>query len=202
MRNQKWFVIIALLGAALVLIYLSTMLDKGSYKQIIEKRRADKDNFFKNHPDSPIKKEEKADFKKLNYFPIDKNWKILADFEQNSKQQLFNLAQTDNGIEEVVNAGIAKFSKNGKDFSLTILKDKDSKLYIPFTDKTSGNETYGGGRMIDAKKKQGGKILLDFNLAYNPYCEYNENYVCPIPPKENNLEIKVNAGEKKFKPHK
>ena len=70
--------------------------------------------------------------------------------------------------------------------------------YIPFTDLTNGEETYGAGRYLDFKIPESEKVIIDFNLAYNPYCAYNHSYSCPIPPKENNLNIKIEAGEKTF----
>jgi len=72
-------------------------------------------------------------------------------------------------------------------------------IFIPFTDLTNGEETYGGGRYIDATIPKGKSITLDFNYSYNPYCHYTEGYNCPIPPKENFLDIKIKAGEKIWK---
>jgi hypothetical protein len=74
----------------------------------------------------------------------------------------------------------------------------EKHLFIPFNDRTNGNETYGGGRFLDVYETGTDTLIIDFNLAYNPYCAYNHKYSCPIPPEANNLELKVKAGEKKF----
>jgi uncharacterized protein (DUF1684 family) len=71
-------------------------------------------------------------------------------------------------------------------------------LFIPFKDLTNGEDTYGGGRYLDLKIPEGETILIDFNRAYNPYCAYNHNYSCPIPPFENHLKVKIEAGVKKY----
>ena len=74
------------------------------------------------------------------------------------------------------------------------------KLFLAFADETSANETYGAGRYLDLKKVPAAtSIELDFNLAYNPYCAYNDSYSCPFPPAENILRIAIRAGEKKYK---
>ncbi len=72
-------------------------------------------------------------------------------------------------------------------------------IFIPFKDHTNGNETYGGGRYIEAKKPTGDTYQLDFNYAFNPYCHYTTGYSCPYPPEANFLEIKIETGEKKYK---
>jgi uncharacterized protein (DUF1684 family) len=84
--------------------------------------------------------------------------------------------------------------------SLMTSKDYSDYLFVPFTDNTSGNETYGGGRYLDYKMQEihGNKLLIDFNKAYNPYCAYTIGYNCPIPPAENDLQIAITAGEKAY----
>jgi uncharacterized protein (DUF1684 family) len=67
-------------------------------------------------------------------------------------------------------------------------------LFLPFTDLTNGNETYGSGRYIDLRIPERETIIIDFNKAYNPYCAYNYGYACPIPPKENKLKVEIRAG--------
>ena len=98
--------------------------------------------------------------------------------------------------------GIAKFTLNGKDHELEIYQspelitqaEYEDYLFLPFTDNTNGEETYGGGRYLDLRIPKGNKIILNFNKAYNPYCAYNTNYSCPITPRENYLDIEIKAG--------
>lgn len=98
-----------------------------------------------------------------------------------------------------------KFTLNGKALELNVYQSRknyqtDKRLFLLFTDLTSGNESYGGGRYIDLRIPDDDEVILDFNKSYNPYCAYNYNYSCPIPPAENHLDISVKAGVKK--PHK
>ena len=106
--------------------------------------------------------------------------------------------------------GILKFTLNRKNHELTIYQSQDDSkdekyknyLFLPFTDDTSGNESYGGGRYMDVMTtdiKKDNTILLNFNNTYNPYCAYNDKYSCPLTPKKNHLNIEINAGVKTFK---
>jgi hypothetical protein len=81
---------------------------------------------------------------------------------------------------------------------LEMEKPFQNKLFIPFADETSANQTYGAGRYLEADKPNGNIVALDFNLAYNPYCAYSEEYSCPFPPPENLLSVAIEAGEKKY----
>jgi len=100
----------------------------------------------------------------------------------------------------------ANFKLNGENFSLEIYQnekllltpDYEDYLFLPFTDLTNGESSYGGGRYIDLLLPEGKSIIIDFNQSYNPYCAYNEKYSCPIPPKYNHLNVEVFAGVKKF----
>jgi uncharacterized protein (DUF1684 family) len=103
--------------------------------------------------------------------------------------------------------GFVQFQLNGMEHQLTVFQNMELKkqegytnyLFLPFRDSSSGNESYGGGRYLDLDIPKGEKILLDFNLAYNPYCVYSDRYSCPIPPEENRLKTAIRAGEKKPK---
>ena len=100
---------------------------------------------------------------------------------------------------EMKKAGEATFELDGTTYTLSIF-DEESTFLLPFRDKTNGKETYGGGRYIDIKIAQGKPIILDFNLAYNPNCAYgSDRFSCPIPPKENFLQLQIKAGEKSYK---
>ena len=105
---------------------------------------------------------------------------------------------------EYIRWGEFRFEIDGKKCKLQAYKDSpdDTRLFVPFRDRTNGEETYGAGRYIDlheeADKTPDGKWILDFNKAYNPWCAYNSNYACPFVPPENWLDIPIYAGEKKF----
>ena len=107
--------------------------------------------------------------------------------------------------------GILNFTLNGKDCKLTIYQSQDDLrdekykdyLFLPFTDNTSGEESYGGGRYMDVMTTDiiDGKITLNFNNTYNPYCAYNDRYSCPLTPRKNHLDIEIKAGVKIFEKH-
>ena len=105
--------------------------------------------------------------------------------------------------------GELRFKLDEKKFKLTLyqnikLMEKEryeDYLFIPFTDETNGEESYGGGRYIDFRIPKGKEVVLDFNKAYNPYCAYNSKYSCPIPPPKNDLSIPIKAGVKAWDKH-
>jgi len=102
-----------------------------------------------------------------------------------------------------VKYGRVEFDLNGMRLRLVVYKSAEDpfarSLFIPFSDETSGRETYGSGRYLDLEEQGGDDYELDFNLAYNPYCAYNDQYTCPIPPRENRLPVRILAGEKNYK---
>ena len=169
-----------------------------SYSEVIKSQRKSKDIQFKGI-NSPIPDDLKNDFEALNYYAPDSAFLIKArvewDFSVN-QSQLYK-----NKREDSQHYPIAKllFELNGKKMVLQGFANErkiPQSLFVPFYDETSGNETYGGGRYVDVQILKKKEVEIDFNKAYNPYCVYNSNYVCAIPPFENDLKTKILAGEK------
>ena len=111
---------------------------------------------------------------------------------------------TSKGTEQAyMKHGTFTFQLQGMTLRLAVYKSAEDpfarSLFIPFSDETSGAETYNAGRYLDLEEQGGDDYQLDFNLAYNPYCAYNDQYTCPIPPRENKLPVKILAGEKNYK---
>jgi hypothetical protein len=108
-----------------------------------------------------------------------------------------------------VKYGIVTFNLKRNAYRLNVYQNQDlmkkegyeDYLFLPFLDDTNGEESYGGGRYIDLRIPEGDEVVIDFNKAYNPYCAYNEKYSCPIVPRENYLDLKVEAGVKAFQKH-
>ena len=146
-------------------------------------------------------------FKSLNFYPIDLTYRVEATFVRTPDEKPFLMPTTTERLPEYVKYGEAHFKINGKQLKLNLYKSTkpysepgyEDYLFLPFTDLTSGDGSYGGGRFLDARIPEGNTILLDFNKAYNPYCAYNSMYSCPIPPKENDLDIRIEAGVKDYK---
>ena len=165
----------------------------------IEQWRMETNEFFRRSEKSPLTDEQKEKFTGLSYFPIDPKYRIKAKFVKNTREQIVEINITDGSMREYYVYGWAEFRLDGKKLRLTVYKPakEDSEyFFIPFYDETSADITYGGGRYVEPETIENDKIVIDFNLAYNPYCAFNHNYRCPIPPRENRLEVPILAGEK------
>jgi uncharacterized protein len=172
----------------------------------IEQHREEKHNEFLS-PKSPLLPADKKKFKGLHYYPPDTAYIVRARFMKNEKPQLFKMKTTTSRLPEYQKYGDVVFSLLGNDYRLEVYQSVDlmktteykDHLFIPFTDKTNGEETYEVGRYLELNIPASEDVVLDFNLCYNPYCAYGGAYSCPIPPEANALPIEVKAGEKKYK---
>lgn len=161
---------------------------------------------FADATKSPLTEKDRTDFKGLDFFPIDKAFTVEAKFTKSKNEKSFEMKTTTDRMPLYVKYGEVSFTINGENFKLNVYQNLElikrpgfkKHLFLPFSDLTSGNETYGGGRYIDLEIPKGKTITIDFNQAYNPYCAYNPKYSCPIVPAENELLTNVNAGVKKF----
>lgn len=193
----------AILIFSLVLFGLTISLyAQDDYKASILEFQNELNEEFKNPDESPLSKKEQKAFKGHEYYPINEKYHVIAKFEKLPPQSFFQMKTTANSIKEYDVYGVATFTLDGKEYQLNIYQSHQLRtqekykdyLFLPFTDQTNGKETYGGGRYMDLKIPSGDKIELDFNKAYNPFCAYATGYACPIPPKENDLNIAVKAG--------
>ena len=188
----------------LALLVSATSFAQDFAKQTENFREKYKREFTKT-ADSPLKKE---DLKYLRFYDPDSSFRVHATFTRVRNSQSFEMPTYSGTKKTFVKYGKVRFRLNGKKQTLTIYRSLSLQtlpqyrdyLFLPFKDKTSGNDTYGGGRYIDLKTSdvKDGAFLLDFNKAYNPYCAYSEGYNCPIPPKENSLVVPIEAGEKNY----
>lgn len=165
---------------------------------------------FSNPETSPLTEKDLAHFKALEFYPIDLKYRVEANFVRTPNEKPFLMKTTTDRLPEYVKYGEAHFEIDGKELQLTLYKSTNSwgdpekygnQLFLPFTDLTSGDGSYGGGRFMDVTIPEGRTIILDFNKVYNPYCAYNYRYSCPIPPKENDLQIRIEAGVRDFGEH-
>lgn len=159
--------------------------------------RKSKDQFFKQHPQSPLTHEQRRAFTGLNYFPENPALDLVLPVEKFPKPETITI-QTSTGDEQTyVRYGKIHFQVEGQDVELTVFAS-DHGYFLPFVDSQRGTETYGAGRYLDPEELSDGQLQVDFNLAYNPYCAYNENWSCPLTPFENHLKVAIRAGEKNF----
>lgn len=141
-------------------------------------------------------------FAGIQYYPADPTWRIRARFEPHPDGTTIPIANVINQIEDTPNPGAVVFERDGNTYRMEALAEDDGSLFFVFADRTSGPETYGGGRQLDASAPKDGEVIVDFNLAYNPPCAFNDYSTCPLPPPENRLNLVVTAGEKKYhRPH-
>lgn len=152
----------------------------------------------------PERPEKKA-FEHLLYFPPDRSYAVPAELVKIGEPEQIEMLTSRSLKKTFYRYAIIRFRLNGNDQELTAYKsalggEASESLFIPFRDGTSGRETYGAGRFLDVDEPEGEHFVLDFNRAYNPLCNYSPAYNCPIPPRENHLEVAIRAGEKTY-PH-
>jgi len=176
-----------------------------SYADAVRAYRADKDDFFRSSPGSPVPAAERATFEGLPYFEADERWIVddlaLEPYEGDEPVQ-FQIPTTDGRLRPAERAGRFRFRIAGQDAALTAYRlarsdgTVDSSLFVPFLDATTGTETYGAGRYLDLEPEDDGTWTLDFNMAYHPSCVYDPKFSCPLTPAENRLPFRVEAGER------
>ncbi len=167
------------------------------------------DREYANPEKSPLDEKDLEKFRGLEFFEIDPDYIVQAEFVRTPSESPFAMKTSTDRMKIYVKYGELYFSLKGEDFKLNVYQNQDlvndpeyfDYLFLPFTDLTNGDVTYGGGRYIDFRIPKSNEVTLDFNKAYNPYCAYSGNYSCPIPPKENDLPIEIIAGVKAFDKH-
>ena len=161
---------------------------------------------YANPKESPLMAADLAKFTSLEFFPINEKAFVVAKFTRTKKEKPFKMKTSTSRTPVYIKYGELTFTLEGKELKLNVYRDIElskrpgfkNHLFLPFSDVTSGKESYIGGRYIDLKIPKGDTIAIDFNTAYNPYCAYNYKYSCPLVPLENDLAIEVRAGVKTF----
>ncbi len=197
-----------LLLSCLIIATLSCTKKASSHSEEIKQFQYELNVEYNNPKTSPLTKEDLNTFKSLEFFPIDKNYEVVANLKFTSNSPIIEMQTTTTEIQLYRIFAIASFKLNGKDFKLNVYQSQDllnnpeymDYLFLPFNDLSNGKTTYGGGRFLDLRlpSKSTKTIKIDFNKAYNPYCAYSHRYSCPIPPKENSLNIEILAGVKAY----
>lgn len=171
-----------------------------------EKFQSELNKSYADSLKSPLLKDDLKHFKGLDFYPIDEKYIVEAIFIRTKKEKSFKMKTTTSRTPIYKKYGELHFSIDGKELKLNVYQNVDLKkkpgyedyLFLPFSDLTCGKDSYIGGRYIDMRIPKLEKVIVDFNQAYNPYCAYNYEYSCPIVPLENDLDIEINAGVKKF----
>jgi uncharacterized protein (DUF1684 family) len=162
--------------------------------------RAEKDAEFRKGPD-PVPDNRKAELLPLAYFPIDPGYSVPAALKPSTDDTVVPMPTSTGAQRQMRRAGTLEFMLKGQPMKLTAFVEVGApdmnRLFVPFSDMTSGTETYPAGRYLDLDRSKTGVYVVDFNRAYHPYCYYNPTWDCPYPPAENRLKIPVRAGEKR-----
>ena len=169
--------------------------------QLTDFRKA-KDQYFATSHDSPLTDEQKRQFSSLAYYDESAELSFQLPAEEFPDKETIEMQTSTGGAAAYRRWGKVSFEVDGEAAELTLYQDSHGhgdEFFVPFMDATRGDETYTSGRYIEAHPIAGGKVLVDFNNAYNPYCAYNERWSCPLTPFENRLQVPIRAGEKSFK---
>lgn len=162
--------------------------------------RAEKDAEFQKTSD-PVPDNRKAEFLPLAYFAIDPAYGVPASLKPIKDDTVVEMPTSTGAQRKMRRAGTLEFMLKGQPLRLTAFVEVGAadvnRLFVPFSDMTSGTETYPAGRYLDLDRSKNGVYIVDFNRAYHPYCYYNPTWDCPYPPAENRLKIPVRAGEKR-----
>jgi uncharacterized protein (DUF1684 family) len=163
----------------------------------LERFREEKDDFFRTGNQSPLAVEQQRDFTGLNYYPENLALRLELVLERSSRPEQVVLATSTGNERDYTQVGQVRFEVAGEEALLQVYED-DYGFFLPFSDATAPAETYGAGRYLEPNELRPDVLIVDFNLAYNPYCAYNERWSCPLPPSANRLKVRIEAGEKKF----
>jgi uncharacterized protein len=172
------------------------------YEEQIAEWRAEKDRFMRS-AESPVVERDRAAFPELPYFPTNLEYRVPAALRIAPPEDILEMPTSTGQRRHMRRVGTLEFTLKGEPLKLTAFADASdkelSRLFVPFSDRTNGTETYPGGRYLDLDRTATGIYDLDFNRAYHPFCLFNSTYDCPVPPRENRLTVPVRAGEKLFK---
>jgi len=158
-------------------------------------QREQKDEFFRSHPHSPLTPAQQSAFDGLRYYDPDPDLVLHVEVEPFEDHPQMLMKTNRDELRPFFKHGRFPVTVAGETAHLTVYRSPDGHFFLPFVDANAGTETYPAGRYLDLQPNSDGTFVVDFNLAYNPYCAYNALYVCPITPSENRIDIAIRAGE-------
>lgn len=167
----------------------------------LQRFRREKDAFFRSDEASPLTPQQKRTFTGLSYYDPVPSLSLALEPEPFESPELVEMQTSTGDAATYLRWARIHFTVDGQQAALTVYRDPATNdLFLPFQDANAGGETYGAGRYLDVEELTDGRLLVDFNYAYNPYCAYNDDWSCPLPPPENRLRVAIRAGEKSFEP--
>ncbi len=178
--------------------------EEQAYVDEVLLKRAEKADYMKNDESSPFNRDENVTFTSLKYYDVNPSFRFESKLFEYEPKDTVTVMGTKGEERRIVRYGYITFSYEGKGYNVNVYqgetKSGDKYYSIWFTDLTTGEETYGVGRYLNFDKKDDPDYIyvIDFNMAYNPYCAYTPIYSCAIPLDEDHIPIKINAGEKNY----
>jgi uncharacterized protein (DUF1684 family) len=174
--------------------------DGQAYLDEIAAARAAKERSLREESDSPIPPGKRDQLLPLKYFPIDAQYSVPAVLRLATERPEFEMPTSTGKLRKMQQVGTLEFTLKARPLKLGAFVEAGTErirqLFVPFSDLTTGTETYAAGRYLDLNPTATGIYVIDFNRAYNPYCAYNESYDCPYPPPSNRLPVPIRAGER------
>lgn len=180
-----------------------SVMGTAEYVKSIQERRQAIDKMLREERTSPIPAAARANFGGLVYYPVDPQMRMEVTAKPYHKEERVEMVTSKGELQQYIRYAYVDFAVGSQTARLTIYAagaDGRMRYFLPFKDQTSGKETYPAGRYMEVDIDRNWKTVLDFNKAYNPYCAYNHDYSCPIPPEENVLKIPIRAGERYVEP--
>ena len=191
----------------IVLIFSFSCREDKRYQDVnLTEYQRQVNNYFKDASVSPLKPKDLKNFQGLDFFEFDSIYVLKAKIEETKESLPFKMKTTTDIPADVRKYADLFFQITDKEFELSVYENLEYEgvegyenyLFLPFLDETNENETYGGGRYLDLFLNGTDSIIIDFNKAYNPKCVYDENFSCPIVPRKNFLNTRIEAGVKNF----
>ena len=192
---------------SIVIIFSFSCREEKRYQDVnLTEYQRQVNNYFKDASVSPLKPKDLKNFQGLDFFEFDSIYVVKAKIEETKESLPFKMKTTTDIPANVRKYADLFFQITDKEFELSVYENLEYEgvegyenyLFLPFLDETNENETYGGGRYLDLYLNGTDSIIIDFNRAYNPKCVYDENFSCPIVPRKNFLNIRIEAGVKNF----
>lgn len=203
MKSSHLLLIVASLVVLAAVAYMFTAAESPEdYQEKIETERERQFKYIRFNAESPLTDEQKRGLQSLKFYPIDPAYRVKARLLPIEIKKVREVPLTDGSTERYLEHSWAEFELGGKTNKVLLLQslsESDMRnFFLAFADETSGKETYGGGRYLNVRQDGKNSITIDFNLAFNPYCAYNPDFACPLPPRENILGIAIPVGEKNY----
>lgn len=176
-------------------------LEAKDWVRQVQDFRKGKEEFFATSDESPLAHSKTHSFKMLRYFPPDPKYKVHTMLHKYDHPEKVLMATSKGTRQQFHRLGYFEFDITGRKVKLQAYRSAEresNELFISFKDGTSGKESYGAARYLDIEETADDKYVIDFNYAYNPYCAYSDDHACPLPPKENWLEVRTPAGEMNY----